>query len=184
MGIFDKKKTTTNTTTNVVTETTTTMRDVGLTGAQAVEMAATLEEGGIAREAIASQNLTTIADLFSQGFNLASRGVKDLVSGTERMTSKAYVYADDNLQRGFNILKESGALLKGAAGIAEGQIERTQESTEQQQKNILNTTEMISEALLQDTKDVATGGMSQLLRFGGFFALGMGALIVFIIVRK
>jgi hypothetical protein len=67
-------------TTETVTTTTTTINDIGLTGAQAVDMAAVLESGGIRREEIAAATLEKLVQGVGSSYQQLIGGASDLVT--------------------------------------------------------------------------------------------------------
>lgn len=76
------KRAATETATTVETTTTTTMRDIGLTGAQAVDLASVLESGSIARTQIN-------ADLMEGLLQTVGAGAQALVGGAGKLTQTA-----------------------------------------------------------------------------------------------
>lgn len=67
--IGGRKSSTQQKTTNVTTTTTTNIRDIGLTGANAVEALAILESGAIAREELGTMRLAAAGDVFTKALN-------------------------------------------------------------------------------------------------------------------
>ena len=84
MGFFgsDSK---TRKTTNVTTTTTTTMRDVGLTGKHAVDMAAILQGGAIERSRITAASLDNIIQTVGKSSQQLVGGASNLVQAQKEL---------------------------------------------------------------------------------------------------
>lgn len=79
-----------STSTKVVTTTTTQMRDVGLTGAQAVDMAAVLESGSVQSEQIRADSLGHIVQATGNAWN-------QLMGGAGLLVEKSAEFAENTI---------------------------------------------------------------------------------------
>jgi len=90
-------------TTQVTTETTTEIGEIGLTGSDAVALAAVLEQGGLEREAIAAEGLQRIAQEQGQSF-------RNLVGGAGLLTVTSGAVSEE-------LAREGGATGRYLAGV-------------------------------------------------------------------
>jgi hypothetical protein len=72
-------------TTNVTTTTTTKMGDVGLTGKNAVDLAAILESGAVQRTMITGDVLKNLIQATGQGFEQVVGGASDMVESAKEI---------------------------------------------------------------------------------------------------
>jgi len=72
MGWFDKTKKITTNVVNTTTTTNTRIRDIGLTGANALNIVQAIEAGGVAREQLALNTVTNIGDVAVSSFDRAA----------------------------------------------------------------------------------------------------------------
>lgn len=132
MGGDSSSEKRTENTTNVTTETTTNIRDVGLTGANAVELAKTLDQGATSRQSIAADTVKTLSQQASSGFQNLVGGAGAIVdSANERAaeTGKSSRSQAGALFR--DTLNASLRLLGGAqeqASEVRGQAAQTRQS--------------------------------------------------------
>lgn len=75
--------------TNVTTNTTTTIRDIGLTGQNAVDALATLEGGVIARSEIAAKMIQSASADISKGYNNLGAVTQDVLKNFTQTVAKA-----------------------------------------------------------------------------------------------
>ena len=79
MALFGGSSSKTKKTTNITTTTTTNMRDVGLTGANAVDMAAVLQTGALESTRISAASLDTLIQTVGKTSQQLIGGASDLV---------------------------------------------------------------------------------------------------------
>jgi hypothetical protein len=103
-------------TSKVTTNTTTNVRDIGFTGASAVDLVDVLQRGAVESEAIRATSLQTIAQQNGENFNqlvgganqlFISQGnvLKDIIGSVERTTTQAAVNAKNASQEGLNTVR-------------------------------------------------------------------------------
>lgn len=77
-------------TSTVTTTTTTNIRDIGLTGANAVDIVDVLEKGSVESEAIRAQSLDNIVQQVGSSYNQLIGGANDLIkTGTQQVADQA-----------------------------------------------------------------------------------------------
>lgn len=103
-------------TTNITTTTTTKMRDIGLTGKHAVDMAAVLETGAIERTRISASTFDNLIQTVGKTSQQLIGGASNLVR-TAESTSRDLVGGASQLVEAQKNLKEDG-LIKLAPWIA------------------------------------------------------------------
>lgn len=110
-GGSSKSKTTQHTTTNVSTSTTTKMGDVGFTGAQAVDMAAVIESGAIARSEINADVLNNMILATGNAWN-------QLIGGAGCLVETSADIAENTIKQAPVITKEAAqAAVKAAEAV-------------------------------------------------------------------
>jgi len=78
-GVGSQSKSKTTKTTNIITTTNTSMRDVGLTGQNAVDLAAILSMGGIEQTRIAASSLDNLVQTIGKSSQQLIGGASELV---------------------------------------------------------------------------------------------------------
>jgi len=115
MGLFgSSKKYTTANTTNVTTTTTTNIRDIGVTGNQAIDLERIIQQGSIERANIAGN---VLSDLFQQTgaqWNKLVGGASGLVETAGKIAEEKAGVAKTN---GLDLQKMMPFLMVGALGI-------------------------------------------------------------------
>lgn len=113
-GGSSESKTTNYTTTSVDTDTTTRIRDIGFTGAQAVDMAAVIETGSIARDEISAEVLNNLVQATGNAWN-------QLIGGAGKMVETSAIVSENVINQLPMITKEATKPLEEVAeAIKEG----------------------------------------------------------------
>lgn len=164
MGGSSKSKTSEVKTTNVTTTTSTKMGDVGLTGAQMVDMAAVLETGGIERERIASDTINNLVQATGNAWTRLIGGASDMVETSAEISE----YVVDRVP----------ILLQPATELAELYLTSSQEMGE----GILKSTQSASESILKSTPiadDMSTIGDRRIDINAYIPLVGLGLILFF-----
>lgn len=162
------KKSSTEKTTNITTNTSTRIRDVGLTGQNALDLASILEQGGIEREEIALDRFEILANEQGAGFSRLVGGASDLITAGDRLTAASE-------RTGARILNESGNVLGFASDNADSLISRAVDFGNRLVKSGETSGRVAAE--VQSGKEV----QSDLVRLAPFVAVAAVALIPLIL---
>lgn len=133
---------TTQYTSEVVTNTTTSLRDVGLTGANAVDLAAVLESGAIATNNINAKTLDHLIQEVGAGFKQLIGGAGKLVdtagSVSSDSMSKSKAVSDKIISSGENVAKDILAYAGDVVGRSFDLASFGVEGARQSSRDLLN----------------------------------------------
>lgn len=141
-GGSSKKNTTHNITTT--TETTTNMRDVGLTGASAVNLASVLQMGANDSEAIRAQSLDNITQSVGDGY-------QQLVGGANNLVSSVKDISDNQTEATGGFLET----IRSLAGSAERQTANNANLVQNSAQDAQNTIRQLSDRATNEDSDTA-----------------------------
>lgn len=128
MGLFGGGNSATNNTTNTTTETKTisTIRDIGLTGTDATNIAGALAQASVLTTEIGSETLKTLSQETGASYGRLVNGASDLINSSERYareTVAAQTVNSSNLfKSGLDALQSGGDVAKNALSVARDTI--------------------------------------------------------------
>jgi hypothetical protein len=182
--MFGGDESKTEKTTNVTTKTTTNIRDIGLTGAHANQLAQILEQGSVTSEAIRAESLNKIVKQSGQNYSQLIGGAGKLME-TSSENIKAVTQAASSQQR---------ALTQGATNLGYNVADTAEAIIQQSQSfagNLLSAASKAAQRIGQQSSSVGTrvikaaesqspmSGQNFLFKALPFMGLGLLAIYMF-----